>query len=615
MSAIASGLPQLRGETDQRDAATFPEDNSPYYRVMKERLRSIYDAAETENNSNDSVRQVGKAIDYLLGRQWSGGRPKHKSRPVLNRVDRIAEEILGLLTDIRPRSRVTPWDKTDNRLRRDAKIYNTCIQSIFSQSNCSVSLAMTIFHAMFSTGYSKLDWDQSAYGGLGGFSFIPLGVHNVLPIRPSPMSLYSGEGVIYDTAKSMGWLHEKFPLRAHLVRPDPETSRYDGAMRPPAGMNSARFHSMSPLMQKMVGTAAEPMDEEGGMAKYREFWLVDRSRNASNHDVLMGDASTNWSYLVPPGGMLYPRGRLIIQGGGDVLLHDGPNPWWHGKFPFAALRLKLWPFSFQGRSEFSGMISAQDIQNKIYAGILDMVSMAVNPGIMGPKSAFPDNVWDSLDPSKPGWRVGYNPNVPNPPVLTRPPELPGYVMQAYSIAKDEQEVGSGVGVLQKMMGKKQMPSSDTFDQARETQNTPMRLKGRMIEVFIEDMGSLLMPSIAQFWGAARRMMLLGFGGLTDSDFDGDPGTMVPAGMKVEDYIRQFAFSIEPGSLLKFNQQDRAKLLFALRKGRDIDRTTLLEGLNQLDMGLDIGQINERLKQEEIEQAAIGQAAGAKKGKK
>src|SRR6185312_10694772 len=374
-------------------------------------------------------------------------------------------------TDIRPVSRVIPVDKNSGSLRKHSNIYNKAITWIWSQPAQTTALAMTVLHSFFSTGYCKLDWDQSAYGGLGGFIFIPLGVNNVLPIRPSPTSLQSGEGVIYETAKSTAWLQEKFPLRAYLVKPDPELSRYDGAMRAPSYMGAGKFYQMSAMMQKMVGTPAEPMDTSEGMCKYREFWLKDQTVNASNFDVQMGDPQTNWAYVVPPGGKLYPRGRLIILGGEDIVLHDGPNPWWHGNFPFAALRPKLWPFSFQGRSEFTGMISAQNIMNRIYAGVLDLVTMATNPGIMGPKSAFPDNVWDNLDPSKPNWKAAYNPNVPNPPSLTKPPELPGYVMAAFGIAKDEMDASSGIAAMQKMLGKKQVPGSDTFEQVRDSQNT------------------------------------------------------------------------------------------------------------------------------------------------
>ena len=64
---------------------------------------------------------------------------------------------------------------------------------------------------------------------------------------------------------------------------------------------------------------------------------------------VMGDPSAAWAYVVDPGQPLYPQRRLIVSTP-DLILYDGPNPYWHSMYPFA--RLKLWsvPWCFLGLS-------------------------------------------------------------------------------------------------------------------------------------------------------------------------------------------------------------------------------------------------------------------------
>jgi len=107
-------------------------------------------------------------------------------------------------------------------------------------------------------------------------------------------------------------------------------------------------------------------------------------------------------YEVKPNGPLYPRGRLIITGGNDFqVLYDGPNFFWHGKFPFVPIRLKPVPWQFHGVSELRTKVPLQDIVNTILAGVLDMIKKAINPALIFPDDAFSDAIKNALDPSMP----------------------------------------------------------------------------------------------------------------------------------------------------------------------------------------------------------------------
>lgn len=103
--------------------------------------------------------------------------------------------------------------------------------------------------------------------------------------------------------------------------------------------------------------------------------------------------------------------------------------------------------------------------------------------------------------------------------------------------------------------------------------------------------------------------MFGPDGLTFEDiFDWKPGSIVPAGIEPEEFLKMFTFKVAPGSLLNAGKPQQAMLYMALRRQGDMDRKTLYEGL---DMGGIIDKVEAQLKQEQDELVAkmlAGQAA-------
>ena len=324
-----------------------------------------------------------------------------------------------------------------------------------------------------------------------------------------------------------------------------------------------------------------------------EGFVSHNSTNTSNVPVSMGQQGTNWCYQVRPGEMLYPRGRLIIMGG-EVCMHDGPNPYWHGKFPFSALRLNVVPWQFMGLSEFRAMIPLQDVINNLIAGIMDVIKKIVNPVFYAPRNAFSDSIWESLDWGMPGAKAAYNPMSPNKPEFGQAPALPGSVFQMLQWTCKEMDQGSGIASVADAARKKQVPSGDTLDNIKDTIQTPLRLKGRNTEIFLRDIGTQAIPNIFQFYTMERRMYLAGEDGKTFEDFDWDPKTAIPAGDDPEDHAHRFVFMIQPGTLLNIHRLEKAVALMRLRAIRDVSRKTLLEGL---DIGINPDEEEKRLKEE------------------
>jgi hypothetical protein len=106
--------------------------------------------------------------------------------------------------------------------------------------------------------------------------------------------------------------------------------------------------------------------------------------------------------------------------------------------------------------------------------------------------------------------------------------------------------------------------------------------------------------------------LLGLGGLAKEDMDQLPGSMLPAGIRSEEYIRKWHFACEKGSQLNFQKQDRIQVGFALRKNRDLSRRKLFQ---MLDWNINQEENTLELLDEMVQVAKAMGAAGIQPGGK
>jgi len=573
-------------------------DQAQYQVKTRYWLEACYEEAKAEIEKNQEIGKISKYIQYISGQQWpSRGRPSYKSSPTDNRIWRLLWELIAILTDIKP---IFEIRATKKEYEKQAEMLNKVTRSWWLTSDADINLGMIIIYAILTTGYGKLTWDEELRQGEGDFSLMPIGPNDLLPLKPR-YSLQSSQAVIYKTIMPLGWFKKKFGARGGLVQPDVNFSRYSSSPSRPGHVPSMIYDNLSPQMQRMVGGTEASQNSSYPVALYREFWIKDYTYNESSASVFMGRPKSNWGYTVEPGKRLYPRGRMIAMGG-PIILYDGPNPYWHGQFPFGALKMNSVPWQFLGLSDIGPLIPLQDIVNNILAGVIDMVKKAVNPGFYGPKNAFTETMWETIDWSMPGMKVGFNQNIATQPQFAPATQLPSFVLQTLQLAAREMDQSSGIAAITEAVKKKQVPSGEVLDRIKEAQQTPLRLKGRNIEVFLRDLGQQNISNVFQFYTAERRMYMLGDEGLTFEDFDWDPGTAVPAGVRPEDHAKSFVFMIQPGSLLNANKVEEMLLWRALRIQGDLDRRTFYK---KLDMpGVNVDTIEKNLKQEIIDGVSL-----------
>lgn len=553
-------------------------------------LNNAYEEAAYFLDQSEEVKEVDKYITYLLGKQWPGRRPAYKAAPVNNRLWKLLVSLMSYLTDIKP-----TWEVTaTNHLYDDkAKVLNDVTEAWWLAEDVDMALSQIIVYAALSTGYGRLTWNEELCGGLGDLQLTAVAPTDLMPLRPNGMNIQSCQGVIYKNVRSLAWFRKKYGARGKMVQPDVRFSSGPRGYGRPAYVTKGIWEVMSPQMQRIIGTRIDPVQSVYPVAEYREFWIKDDSVNDSAGTVYLGDPTTNWSYAVEPGARLYPRGRLLVTGGG-VLLHDGPNPFWHGRFPFEKLCLNTVPWQWYGPSEFKVQLPLQDVINQILAGVLDIIKKAVNPVLIAPENAFGTALRQTLEAGMPGAKLFYSQAAGAPPSLSQPPTLPGYVMETLMYCQKEMDAHSGMLDLSGISQLGQVPAADTLEQLKEGQQSVIRLKGRYIEVFIRDMGTQAVSNFLQFYSAARRLKKFGLDGLTFEDFDFDAGTMVPQGKDPQEFAQNFVFNVKPGTLLNASRKERAMLMMKLRSMGEVDRKTMLDAL---EMGPMIPAIEKNLREE------------------
>jgi hypothetical protein len=106
-------------------------------------------------------------------------------------------------------------------------------------------------------------------------------------------------------------------------------------------------------------------------------------------------------------------------------------------------------------------------------------------------------------------------------------EFPSYVPAV--IDRNEQRITHQMGVADAtaLARARQLPAGDSVDKIMESLGPLMKDQSRNMEESIRGFGEMWKSNFFQFINAKRRMELQGPDGLTDEDWDYEPGTLIP----------------------------------------------------------------------------------------
>lgn len=578
---------------------------SPYEVDVLKWVQAAIQDGEAILKSDPTYDTIDKAISYLMGDQIDPHKPASLSGIAVNRLKNITLQIVSALTDIHP---LFSFKTFNTKFQPQSEILDKLTRGWWVNSFSDLRLADVLRYAAICTGYCEVTWNASASGGQGDIELIPRDPRDVLPIRPTlEGGVQNWEGVAIRTAKSINELRARFPEKAHLIVAD----------RHPMTATERLWKKLKTLSTRMTSPAVDHLTSAPKNAVPKvpsvdlfHIYVKDRRFFSGAEPITMGDPETTWSYKVYPVGMikedgqvateedakLYPRGRLIIATRA-VVLYDGPNPYWHGMFPVAKLSLDPWPWSLLGQGIVSDLMPIQDAVNEVANGVLDHVKKVLRPAVVADKKAVPESLWMKMDTRVPGLKVKTNAALGGGLEIQKTDALPPYVFDFLQMMLQEMDHQSGVANLQAFMQLNQAPGADSIEKMQEALTPILRLRGRLLEGFLREIGEMVKCNFFQFYNLPRRMSILGESGVDFNDFDFNPGDLIPAmSQKDPDYLpefdatkttnasramrhmKNFTFHVTPNSLLAVSQISRKLTYLQLWRGGLVDPWTLFEVL-------------------------------------
>lgn len=564
-----------------------------------------------------SYDEIDKSIGYIMGDQFQSARPAELANCPDNRLKNILNQTVAALTDIHPLFGF----KTYNPAFKDQE--DTLMhlsQAWWVNTFADLKLADVIkFAAGVGTGYCEIAWDASAGSGAGDITLRAVDPRDVLPIRPQlNTSIQDWGGVIIRTGKSPEELRTRFPDKAHRITADNSPSLIARTWSRARRLMSRVVSPMSPV-DGLNSSNSRNMPRRVESTEVYTVYLKDYRLSIDKEPLIMGDPATTWSYTVYPVGYdkvpdgydsfgqpkyrratiedtrLYPRGRMIIATK-KAVLYDGPNPYWHGMFPIAKLCLDPWPWTLLGIGLVHDIMPIQDALNEMLNGILDHVRKLLRPAVVADKKSVANSIWDRMDSRLPGIKLKTNQAAGKGVEFVSPEPLPAYTFEVLQFLTQEMDYHAGVANLNALTQLQQVPGEDTIEKMQEALQPTLRLKSRLLEYFLREVGEMVKCNFFQFYNLPRRVSLLGDAGIVFNDFDFDPGTMIPA-LKPDDpgyepgldkrlsrparaqwFHKNFTFQITPNSMLAISQMSRKMMYMMLRKEMLVDRWTLYEVL-------------------------------------
>ena len=555
------------------------------------------------NRDDPSYERAELGMRYIVGEQRrdpSEDQVKYLPKMTINESRKVVQAHASVLTDLKP-----VWNYvTDNdAFKPHGQLLDKLIIAWYLRTSADLELGNWVKYAA-ATGTADLMVEYNPHARFGGDHHITAkDFRDTLPWRPAPnsRSVQDWQGVIFREEYTVNVLRGMFPFKAPLFNPTPDSllATLMGRFR------SAASRLVSPAADTLSGLTnsthnAKP--KSGNVLLYRTF-LDDHTINLTTSAIPMGPPGAVWSYVVPPGGRLYPYKRLILATD-TAIIDDGPAPFWHGLFPFS--RLKLWevPWQFLGVSLLNDLIPLQDGINDNTNDLRLGIKQWMDPKVVYDRQAVSEAFMRLHDSRRPGAKIKTNPTYgdgfkvldgPNPAVLQLALEFIRHLTDKFSDL-------SGVANLQALLQLRQSPGADTIREYYEAMTPELRAEGRMIETALRDVAEILKVNTFQWESKAKRIKYLGDAGQTLQDFDFDPGTMVPAmqesdpgytpeldaalprAQRAQFFHTMLTFRVSPGSILAMNASEQKMLRMQLARMGYYDVWSLMEALEIPNFG-------------------------------
>lgn len=540
---------------------------------------------------------ISSCIDYVNGEQFPI-RSRAISNIVDNRIRKIVFESAAALTSIRP---IWSYLTNNEEFKKQSTILNKLARAWWRNSFADRKLRSALIYSYVGgSGYLALTWNPNLSGG-GDLELISYDPRDVIPIGPVYSdSIQDWQGVILRQRTNAETIKKLYPSKAEAIGKAGTASWFV------TDQAKGRIYDVASTVWSVIKGRSNAADGElpDSLDLMRVF-IKDGSLNTGSEPVQMGDPDSNHSYWVYPVGsnhprdghviskeeaMLYPRGRLIV-GTPDTILHDGPNPYWHGMFPLVRVTLDPTPWSILGSSIVGDLLPIQNALNESLRGAEDAIAQWIRRGVIADKRALHSNSLQNIDTRKSGMKVLVNPTGGEAFKIVDGPQLPDFYLGLIQFFRNEIEENSGIKEFKQLSALKQNPNENEIEKYMDALSPLLQGRARSIELVLGEIAEMIKVGFFQYYNVKRRIQILGDDGITIDDFDYDPGSMVPDFIggstreeRAQSFHRNFTFSVAQDSFLNVNHIMKKMLILQLFRANGIDIYSMWDAMDIPDVG-------------------------------
>lgn len=387
-------------------------------------------------------------------------KPEYKSDEVSNFIFSTIETIKPIMTDNNPKIMVLP--KKPAELSVLDNIQNI-IDYEWTRAKMEIVLPQAITLALqIGTAIIGVFWDGNDDKGLGNVDIQLINPFNFFP-DPMATSIDNAEYVIYATYQHVNKLKNKYPKKVDKL--------IGGTIN-----------------EKNLVPHANNVSEVDNVVLVLECWMKDYATIEVEEEDEQGNK-------VKKRIRKYPRGRVIVCAPElQIILEDKENPYEDGKFPFKILKCYDIPFEFWGKGEVEQLLSPQTYINDLMNQIIDNAKLTANmPWLIDKNSG----IGKGQLTNRPGLIIRKNPG--SEVKRLQPPAMPNYVGDMVQTLKGDIEIISGIHDVTQGRKPGSISAASAIIALQEAAQARVRLKVKIMEQTLSDLGQMWYNRIRQFW--------------------------------------------------------------------------------------------------------------------
>ncbi len=480
---------------------------------------------------SELTKKMQKYLDAWKGDYFiNNTMPEYKSNEISNFIYSIIETIRPIMVDNNPGFQAMARNPIGIEKSDGVQIamdYEWDRENMFNKIQTSLITTLVSGTCIFG-----LFWDGKL-GRAGEIKCIPINPLNFYP-DPLATNIHDSEYVMYATYKNVYQLKKLFPDKANLL---------DGG--------NIKYEEL--IANRKIDTRVD------NQVLILECWMKDYSVEEFEEE--------KNGIKMKKSKLKYPKGRVVtIAPELNVVLSDRENPYNDGEFPFLIWKDIDIPFEFWGRGEVEQLLSPQKYINDLNNQIIDNAKLTANMPWIIDKNA---GIGYGKLTNRPGLVIRKNPG--SEIRREQPPSMPAYIGDKVNELKNDIETISGIYDATRGERPVGIQAGNAIIALQEAGQARVRLKVKIMEVFLSELATKWYSRMQQFWIVDRWVRVTGDDGSYDFKM-----------ITSNDLKYDFDISISAGSTMPKNKAGMLDLIIRLTQTIAEDGLPILDRKTVLD---------------------------------